>query len=256
MNIVVDKSFLRSCKKSEITELCKQNNLLMTESLLYELLKDSNNRMNLFLKFDQDRLYSLIPNMFTALEYEIKYQIPFGLPSKHIVIRDYSNHSNFISLDFEFSSKQINQINNRKIWLDEYKELFLNIIDNTMKNKNVLVFDALIDNCYSKSFIIKQYEELKFDKFNIKPSNIDNNWAIYIWLQLMNIYSINLAYKYESIDTIRESSKAQEKITHDLLDMEYLLMGLLENCIASNDKNIVKLFKRISNNGYVYTKQY
>lgn len=78
--IVIDKSFLDGAPAIQVRELVEHYEVLVIESLFYELMTtEDDRRKKAFTKLPQEaRTFTLVPNVGTLLRYEIKERQPCG----------------------------------------------------------------------------------------------------------------------------------------------------------------------------------
>jgi len=257
MNIVMDKSYLQGKNEDKIKTLSIENQYFITRSFLYEVIKeDASIRAQLFNKFDKTNPYILLPTFSDLLLYEMQNQKPCGLPSIHVKKRDYSLHINLCNKDYHLTKEQLIVFQDEKDILNIMLNIFMLMIENNMKSKNNIIQKDLEDKIINDNeFIAIQYENLILSKqvFGnaIKPKKelLNTEWFTFCWLQLMNLFTIDFAYRYDSMDTIKKSENVKEKIRHDILDLEYILFGIAEGAFATKEKKLIKWFNLLSKDG-------
>ncbi len=82
-----------------------------------------------------------------------------------------------------------------------------------------------------------------------KDISLDDNWATFRWFQVNKIFALHLACSYDSLKTIKDSEKAYEKLVHDVIDAQYLIVALLEGGFATKEKKLIDWWKLLSPNG-------
>lgn len=257
MNIVMDKSYLQGKNKDQIRTLARGNQYFITRSFLYEVIKECpSNRAKLFKKFNEEKPYILLPTFSDLFQYEMKNGKPCGLPSTYVVQRDYGFHSNLCNEDYHLTDEKLMVLKGENIFLNRTLILFELIIENNMELKNTITREDLDDKIINDdSFIQRQYDSLILSKcmfgHSVKPKKeqLNSGWFTFRWLQLMNLFTVDLAYRYASMDVINGSKKVKEKIRHDILDLEYLLFGIAEGAFATKEKKLIKWFSSLSKDG-------
>ena len=257
MNIVMDKSYLRGENEDKIKTLAIDNQYFITRSFLYGVVKESaSKRAQLFKKFNKENPYILLPTFSNLFQYEMQNQKSCGLPSIHVKQRDYSLHTNLCNKDYHLTKEQLIVFQDEKDLLNVMLNIFMLIIENNMKSKNTINQKDLEDKIINDdSFIRMQYENLILSEQvfenTIKPKKelLNTEWFTFRWLQLMNLFTIDFAYRYDSMDIITKSENAKEKIRHDILDLEYLLFGITEGAFATKEKKLMKWFYWLSKDG-------
>ena len=90
---------------------------------------------------------------------------------------------------------------------------------------------------------------LKYYKNDNNITNFNSEYFSYKWIQILNLFAIDLANRYESIEVIKTSKKAKERIRHDIYDMEYLLFALAEGNFATKEDKLIRWVKLLSKDG-------
>lgn len=262
-NIVIDKSFLRGAKGDEISQLAGSHKLLMSESLLYECVKeDPWQRAKLFRKFpDPANPYILIPSVGSLLSLEIKRLAPCGKPSDLAEPRDYLIHNDLIDSSYQLTEVHKNALEKKRseilsdakdfIELVEvfFTELSLHLGGNKARPEDKLRLQLqLADNPNSIGCSI---EEIARTKNSLMPRNVslNKNWASFRWFQVNKLFALNLACSYDSLETIKKSDAAYQKLVHDVIDAQYLIVALLEDGFATKEKKLIDWWKLLSPNG-------
>ena len=96
---------------------------------------------------------------------------------------------------------------------------------------------------------------LKYYKNDNNITNFNSVYFSYKWIQILNLFAIDLANRYESIEVIKTSKKAKERIRHDIYDMEYLLFALAEGNFATKEDKLIRWFKLLSKDGTCITNK-
>ena len=67
-------------------------------------------------------------------------------------------------------------------------------------------------------------------------------WTIYRWVQVQLLYGLELAEKHGHLDPEALTPNQRERLQHDVIDMEYLILGVLQGALASNDNRMRRMF--------------
>lgn len=76
-------------------------------------------------------------------------------------------------------------------------------------------------------------------------------WTIYRWLQVQLLYGVKLLEKHGELDAETLTPKQRERFQHDVIDMEYVILGVLEGAIATKDKRMISMFLLLRPDGAV-----
>ncbi|XDF37542.1 hypothetical protein RBH89_11010 [Paracidovorax avenae] len=244
--LILDKSYLQGYNKKHILDLCKSYKLLISGTLIYEILKDEKMRSSLFFKLPPGPKYSeYIPSISELIKEEIEKCEECGKPSEHIVKRNYSVLRRFRNPHVVLSQPEIAAIKLEKEFLS------------TLLIDGHLGFMGSIFKKYNKPEISKELTELNNGKINdfsfmnnyLKAqrnlgANIPRikffteNSITYRYYQAMLIFSFDTCNRYANFETITNSERAVEKIRHDINDMSYMILSLLEGGFAVKEEKL------------------
>lgn len=132
LNVVVDKSYLQGASKAKVAELAALHGLLMTDAMLYELVKGSDaDRSIWFSKFpDVERPFELIPIPGVLFRYELEHNKSCGLPSSHTRHIDHSSTSLYRDPNYSIPEYLIQLRNVKREEVDQDTDQMLSLIDN------------------------------------------------------------------------------------------------------------------------------
>ena len=122
--------------------------------------------------------------------------------------------------------------------------------------------------CEYEQYIANNIEELSNflskleppDGTTMPPSDILNkSWTLMRWLQVRLLFSLDIYARYGGEDfskwTQQQKEKLKEqKIKHDVLDMWYLILGVLQGGFATEDKKLIRLYKLLCPDGMLLAK--
>ncbi|MNT61706.1 hypothetical protein D3C72_1993660 [compost metagenome] len=78
------------------------------------------------------------------------------------------------------------------------------------------------------------------------------DWAIYRWLQVQFLFALDLYVRYQGKVPDSMGSAAWEKLEHDVLDAQVLMLGCLEGAFATNEKKLIRWRRMLCPNGTLY----
>lgn len=76
----------------------------------------------------------------------------------------------------------------------------------------------------------------------LSASILDPVWAIFRWIQVRIIYSLDLLLSYQGELPTKVADKFWRRIEHEMLDAEYVTLASLAGALASNDRKLIKRF--------------
>ena len=86
----------------------------------------------------------------------------------------------------------------------------------------------------------------------IEASVIDSSWAYFRWLQVQVIYSLDLLLRYQGRLPQDISPKFWNRIEHEMLDAEYVILGTLAGGLACNETKIIEIYKLVRPDGLLF----
>ena len=76
-------------------------------------------------------------------------------------------------------------------------------------------------------------------------------WTIYRWLQVQLLYGLELLEKHGHLTATKLTPRQREKLQHDVIDMEYVVLGVLQGALATKDKRMGAMFELLRPDGIV-----
>ena len=61
-------------------------------------------------------------------------------------------------------------------------------------------------------------------------------------MQVELLYGLELAEKHGHLDPEALTPNQRERLQHEVIDMEYLILGVLQGALASNDNRMRRMF--------------
>lgn len=268
-NVVVDKSYLQGVPKAKMAELASTHRLLMTDSMLYELVKGSDvERARWFNKFpDVARPFELIPSPGILMRHELVNNVACGLPSSHARNIDHSNTALFRDPSYSIPADLIKAREVRRDEIDKDTDVLLSLVESIpilfpefesahQKDYIALKHEAQNKICMDVDFVRRGAEFLVkqspfFSSANV--AKIDREWITFRWLQVGLLFALDLKVKYPDGVAHPMPSGMRERIRHDVLDAQYLMLALLEGAFATREKKLSEWWMKLSPDGVLYS---
>ena len=76
-------------------------------------------------------------------------------------------------------------------------------------------------------------------------------WTIYRWLQVQLLYGLELLEKRGRLAPEMLTPNQREKLQHDVIDIEYVVLGVLQGALATRDKRMSAMFTLLRPDGVV-----
>ncbi|PKN74378.1 MAG: hypothetical protein CVU52_06760 [Deltaproteobacteria bacterium HGW-Deltaproteobacteria-10] len=260
--IILDKDYLQGEKAETIFDLCKEHVLLITWALFYELMTTAPKEREKCFKHLPDNCNILIIHNVEYLRgYELENQKACTPIHAHALKGNLKFNKGLREGTFKFTKEQINGI---KLHEKQLKERTENMLDRAMQLPTII-------SCEEGTLTNKKIEDIKQDiatdservlefyrwliendntqKHIIKPEQLNSNWLEFRWVQINIIYALDLLLRYRGNIPSNSTKKFWQKIEHDLLDMEYVILGSLTGALASKEKRVREMFKLVCPNG-------
>ena len=270
--VILDKSFLDGASKEEISSLCNEHTVFMTDVLFHELVTTrKESRQRCFNKFPNNtNPVELIPNIGALLRYELEtHKQCTPLFDRRVKPVFFKFNDKLKDGTFEFTNEQNKFIEKRdleaKSDTTSFSELAM-LVPGFFPHLKKLAFkiknlpDAVEE---ARQQIASDNEKVKeiytaFLDYDAPPNPVEvellnANWAYYRWIQVRVLYSLNLLLKYQGQLPENPSKKIWRGIEHDLLDSEYVIFGALSGALACSEKRMITNFKCVCPYGEIFS---
>ena len=74
---------------------------------------------------------------------------------------------------------------------------------------------------------------------------------MYRWVQVQLLYVLELLEKHGRLIPEMLTRSQRERLRHDVIDMEYLILGVLQGALASKDRRMRTMFTLLRPDGAV-----
>ena len=261
--VVVDKSYLQGASRSHMHELAGSYRLLMSEALLYELLSKPKDYKACFSKLPSvDNPVDIVLHVGGYLSKEIDSRRPAPRPSDRPRQFRFQFNPRLLDDDYELPEEAANEIERQR------NELLADV--QTLKERALCAPDYFPDvfagsdlqrwraRAEAESLIAQPeslldvYAQLRAPK-GIKrfpPRKLlSKDWALYRWLQIEFLLALDLYSRFGSTLGKVLSATTEERIEHDVLDAQYMFIGVLEGALATQDKKLQRWFTLLRPDG-------
>ena len=261
--VVLDKSYLQAASCAHMFELAVTHRLLMSEALLYELLSKPVDYQACFSKFrSNENPVDIVLHVGGYLKKEIESRRPAPLPSTQVHSFRFQFNQRLLDADYILPMESLDEVNRQR------DELLKDV--QTLKSR---ALDSLnfFPECFAGSdseraaaraeaenliarpgALLDFYEQLRAPKGmrRFPPRKlISDQWAIYRWLQVQLLFGLDLYARYGNALCEPMSARTEERIEHDVLDAQYMLIGLLEGAFATRERKLQRWFRLLRADG-------
>lgn len=267
--VILDKSYLQGAKTEQIRSLCKEHTVLMPWVLFYEILTTTEaSRRNCFNKFpDVNNPVELIGSVGNLLQYELDNHQPCTPLYDRREKKVYKFHNGLRTGTFQFPNKEIStKINNHQESVKRNTRSFFELAMMVYE-----FFPHLSGMPYShfpkavqqaKQVVASNGDKVRdiYDKLllyappnAISAASLDPNWAYFRWIQVRVIYSLDLLLIYQGRLPPVISNGFWQRIEHEMLDAEYVILASLAGALACNETKIIETYLSVRPDGLLVT---
>jgi hypothetical protein len=267
-SVVLDKSFLQSATKARVHELASSRRLLMSEALLYELLSKPADYRACFSKFpDIENPVDVVLHVGGFLKKEIDGRRPAPRPSDRRRRVRFKFNARLLEPDYRLPDEAAAEIARQHLEvladteslksralgaLDHFPELLAG--NDAARAAARVAAEELVAQ---PTALLDFYGQLRAPKGmkRLPPRRLINErWALYRWLQVQFLFAIDLYLRYGDSLAHPLSARVEERIEHDTLDAQYLLIGVLEGGFATEEKKLKRWYKLLVPEGLLLTR--
>lgn len=259
-SIVLDKCFLQSSKKTRIHELSQTHRLIVSDALFYELLTTSEPaRTRCFAKFPPvANPVDLVSHIGTLMRIEIETHRPSGRPSAHREQINFEFNPRLLSPEYELPEEARLAVEEQTTQLHADVQSFItrvplmeSFFPNLLEGNDQ---QQLQNRENAERAIAKPGSLLPFYSSLEPPPGqkalpsstiVTEDWALYRWLQVQFLFALDLYVRYRGVVPDDLNPRMLERIEHDVLDAQLMMLGCLEGAFATNEKKLIRWWKLI-----------
>lgn len=266
-NIVVDKSFLQGVARKRVLELARENRLLMSDALFYELLTTRPEaRTQCFAKLPPgNNPVDLVNHAGTLMRFEIDNGVPSGKPSHYKEDMQYVFNASLTDLNYrlpedaqeavdEETARLKESVNSFIARADSTASIFTYLLKGSQSNRDAAHIEAerAIVSPQALRPFISQFTPPPGEKPIPAAGSIDEEWAIYRWVQVQLLFGLDIYVRYQGNIPNPLSPRMYEKLEHDVLDAEQLILGCLEGAYATRENKHKRWWRLLCPDGHLY----
>lgn len=267
--ILLDKSYLQGSTAVHMLQLAQSHQLLMADVLFYELISSSEpGRSRCFAKFPEiENPVVLVNHVGALLEREIQSHRACGKPSTRYEDIRFEFDEALASKDYTLPPSAAETLQEQMVELRQDVERFVervrliptlipNLLEGTSSERQSMREAAEEFIATDTDAMMKFYGSLEAPTGErpLPPASIlTQDWALFRWQQVQLLFALDAFCRYGGRVPDTLSGKAYEKVEHDVLDAQYLLLGVLEGSLATREKKLQRWFSLLSPNGQLYS---
>jgi hypothetical protein len=240
----------------------------MTEALLYELLSNTRDRRACFSKLPPgDNPVDVVLHRGAYLRKEIGTRKPVPRPSDRIEKLRFYFNPGLQNADYQLppEAQQVLDEQRHEVKSDaasaKDRALSMPSFFPDLAARNSRTRRAARDQAekavVEPDSLMDFYASLRAPKGQRKlpPRRmISENWALYRWLQIDFLFCIDLYFRLGPALAHPLPAKTEQDIEHDMLDAQYLLVGVLEGRFATHEAKLKRWFKSILPSGELFAE--
>ncbi|HVT18352.1 MAG TPA: hypothetical protein VHQ90_19515 [Thermoanaerobaculia bacterium] len=252
MPVVLDKSFLVGSTPTDMADLCAEYLVLMTEALFFELLLGpARECQEGFRKFPTTtNPVELVAHVGTLLAYEAAEHSPATPLTDRLRPVNFRFNEKLATGSFVLTSQQVAGANDWRAFVAElaagFKERsaalpnWFPALAGYKPGMPSTVIEDVGEAVASDGALIRSiYDSFRPSSFPA-GSEIEGGWAGFRWTQVQLLYGLEYIRRYGP------NSKMEAKaIQHDVIDMQYVITGVLGGAMASHDGFPRAVFRRL-----------
>lgn len=267
--IVVDKSYLQGVSTSSVRKLAGTTRLLVSDALFYELLTTKlEARKRCFSKFPpENNPVDLVSHIGHLMRMEINTKKRSGKPSQHLVNKDFDFRFNSALVEdaYELPPEAVSVIegHTRKLQGDvrSYLErvsliptFFPDLLKGSTECRKAAT-ESAEKAIVARGSLLPFYSNLEPPpgETALPPADlVDESWALYRWLQVQLLFTLDVFVRYKGEMPDLNNLSIFEKMEHDVLDAQILMLACLEGAFATREKKLVRWWSLLRPDGTLY----
>lgn len=267
--MLLDKSFLQGSPATVIRELAETHTLLMPDVLFYELIScDEPARSRCFAKFPPgENPVVLLQHLGALLKKEMKTHQPCGLPSDNVEKIRYQFNADLTSSGYELPEEAAALVTEEA---EKLKQEVVQYLGRAAVVKKLFTEhgtakggdrDSLRNEAEAATAGVDQmrtfYKSVSssspLGEFNPPPAElVGPDWACFRLLQVQWLFGIDVWFRYGNNFPVDPTGRAYERLEHDVLDANYLVLGALQGSLATDENKLRRWFRLLRPDGHLY----
>ena len=279
-SVIVDRSYIQGADVHSLLELQEDWNLLFPDAFFFEVAStDGTARERCLAKLREvhraGRLF-VAPNMGELLRREIHALTRAGVPSDHLV--EGLDIDTFLGSRFHDLSRVRREVlQSTEVDLDRaidglvaragtLQGRFRGTCEGTTEERKEAHRRARETVARDKDFISQFFADFVCQDTHAVPGapllatiarngRLGPEWTIYRWVQAQLLYGLDLTERNGPSAREPVTPKQRERLQHDVLDLEYLVLGALQGALATKDKRMRGMFRLLRPDGALLPQQ-
>ena len=268
--VILDKSFLQAASRNKFRELSEQYQFIMPDVLFYELISsDEPGRSRCFKKLNY--MANPIKPINSISDFLKKEQTTLksaGRPSENYLNDIFRFNPKLSNGSYKFSNTDNLAIDEIEDDIDKRMASFIDLCNfapelfpGICKGKTEIREENISEY---EQYIIREVDELSnsLSSFELPEQrnmptkeNLNEEWTLFRWFQVGLLFSLDIVWRRGHIDLSACTDGEKERLQHDVLDMHYLILGVLQHGFATEEKKLINFYKLLCPNGILLTER-
>ena len=265
--VILDKSYLQAASDSRFKELSDQYQFLMPDVLFYELISsDEPERSRCFKKLTH--LTNPIQPVKSVSELLRKERItlkPAGRPSKNLLKVEYRFNPELSQGSCSLSDTLKMVIHESETELDRDVSMLMNFTSLETVFPHIHTGTTDQRKKYKSEcerYITDNSEELGDILYSLEPDDglsiptqqdLNESWTLLRWFQVRLLFDLDLYERYGNDNPVGLTQNLKKKLKNDVLDMHYLIMGVVQKGFATRDNKLINYYDLLCPDGILLT---
>ena len=83
---------------------------------------------------------------------------------------------------------------------------------------------------------------------------LNESWTLLRWLQVRLLFNLDLYVRYGNNKSIELTKNLKSKLKNDVLDMNYLILGVLQHGFATKERKLIEFYNLLCPGGLLLTE--
>ena len=266
-SIILDKSFLQGTADNRFKELSIQFQFLMPDVLFYELISsDEPGRSRCFTKLTYlANPIQPIKSVSDFLKKERTTLKPAGRPSENLLKVNYPflpelREGSYIlpddlKTDIRESEAELDRDVSMLMNFTALETLFPHIHSGTDEERERYKSECeryIADNSEELGVLLSSLE--RADGMTVPTQqNLNEVLTLLRWLQVRLLFDLDLYDRYGNDNSVELTQNLKKKLKNDVLDMHYLIMGVVQKGFATRDNKLINYYDLLCPDGILLT---
>jgi hypothetical protein len=241
----------------------------MSDALFYELVSNPVDRKACFAKFPKrENPVELVMHVGGYLRKEIDMRRPSGKPSMNVEQIRFEFNENLLSDEYELppEAAEVTAEHHAELQADiaslvsralSMRSTFPGVFSGSDEQRRLARLKAERTITTDQKALLQFYSKLKapIRKRGFPRSrHLTEEWALFRWLQVQMLFALDLSWRYGNNLKLPFTAKQHERFEHDVLDSQYMLLGVLEGSFATHESKLKAWYASLCPKGALYTQ--